>query len=355
MPNTTRKSIVRSPRVESLEDRNLLTLIGSKPTLEITNSPGVRSHGSAIYITQPAVIQVSGTAQPGPAGSTATVSIFAEDSSGNLVNGGRPLATVIPDALGRYHALVQLPSLSPKDVNFLVAREEITATQVSRIGIDPTTFSGLNGSLAVQPGTLSGLAGTSLNPTTTLTNLAGTVFNPAGTITGLGGTISTPATPISGIGATLTVPVFPTNGPGGAGTAGPAVGTILGGTGTLGAQVATLAGGTGSVSPSTGILAQTGAADIAGTTSTFAQTGTAAESSRTGSFAQTGTAAIAGTTGLSTTALNEVAVSDPVTVFIHVPRGLGALPRTFSVSHKAVAAAKVHAGHVVAIRVHNHR
>ena len=91
MPNTTRKSIVRSPRVESLEDRNLLTLIGSKPTLEITNSPGVRSHGSAIYITQPAVIQVSGTAQPGPAGSTATVSIFAEDSSGNLVNGGRPL------------------------------------------------------------------------------------------------------------------------------------------------------------------------------------------------------------------------------------------------------------------------
>ena len=53
--------------------------------------------------------------------------------------------------------------------------------------------------------------------------------------------------------------------------------------------------------------------------------------------------------------LGLVAVSDPVTVFIHVPRGLGALPRTFSVSHKAVAAAKVHASHGVAIRVHNPR
>lgn len=344
MPDTSRKPTARSPRLESLEDRKLLTLIGAKPTLEITSAPGVRFHGNSLFITQPAVIQVSGTAQPGPAGSTATVSIFAEDSSGNLVNGGQPLATVTPDALGRYNALVKLPSRTPKDVNILIAREEITATQTSRLVINGTTLSGLTGTLALQPGTLSNLAGLSVNPATTLTNFAGTVSNPGGAITGFGGTVSTPATPISGIAGVVTIPVFPTTSPGGPGTAGPAVGAITGGSGTLGAQVGTLAGGSGTIAPSTSTLAQTGVANIAGTTSTFTQTGTADESSRVGSFSQTGTASIAPTTGLATTALDEVAVSDPITVYIHVPPGLGSLTRTFGVGRgKFAAGARFHA------------
>jgi hypothetical protein len=40
--------------------------------------------------------------------------------------------------------------------------------------------------------------------------------------------------------------------------------------------------------------------------------------------AQTGTAAIAETTGMSTTPVTEFAVSDPVTIRIHVPPGLAA-------------------------------
>jgi len=293
MSTNDRAKRTSSFRVESLESRNLLSLIGSKPTLSVIDSPGVRNHrGGGVYITQPTTIQVVGTAQPGPPGSAVQVEIFAQDSAGNLVNGGAPLATVVPDALGRYRALVTLPSMLPKDVNFLVARETASATQVSQLAINGTTVSGITGTLAINPGTL--------------TNLTGTVSNPANTITGLGGTITTPATPISNIAGTITIPTFPIVTPGGPGTAGPAVGSITGGSGTLGAQVATLSGGTGT---------------IGATTSTFTQTGSADESARTGTFTQTGTATIAPTTGTATTELLEVAVSDPVTVYIHVPRG----------------------------------
>ncbi len=123
----------RAPRLESLEERNLLSLIGSKPTLFVENGPGVRNlrHGG-VSIIQPANIHVSGDAQPGAPGTTVQVSIFAEDRAGNIVNGGAPLATTTPDALGRYSAVVSLPSTTRRDVNFLVARETASAVETSR-------------------------------------------------------------------------------------------------------------------------------------------------------------------------------------------------------------------------------
>ena len=112
MAKNDRSSRSRFVRLESLEDRNLLSLIGSKPTLDVVDAPGVKhQHNGAIYITQPAVLQVQGNAQPGAAGTTTLVSIYAEDSSGNLVNGGQPLATATPDSLGRYHTLVALQNI----------------------------------------------------------------------------------------------------------------------------------------------------------------------------------------------------------------------------------------------------
>ena len=79
--------------VDALETRNLLSLLGSKPTLDAIIGPGVhRNHQGGISITQPAMISVFGTAQPGPAGATVAVSIYAEDAQGNIVNGGAPLA-----------------------------------------------------------------------------------------------------------------------------------------------------------------------------------------------------------------------------------------------------------------------
>ena len=278
-----------SCRLESLESRNLLSLIGSKPTLNVIDGPGVRHHGNGIFITQPAVIQVFGTAQPGAPGTTVSVGIYAEDSEGNLVNGGAPLATTTPNSLGLYHTLVSLPSMIPKDVNFLVARETATATQVSAIANNGTTISGLNGTLALAPGTISGLNAS--------------ISNPSNAITGLGGTITTPPTPISNIAGTITTPVFPISTTSGPGTAGPAVSTLLGGTGTLDAQISTLAGGAGS---------------LGATTSTLTQTGNATSSALTGTFAN-GTGIIAPSTGTLTTDLAEVAVSDPVTVYIHQP------------------------------------
>src|SRR6516162_5731002 len=66
----------RSLRIESLESRNLLSLIGSKPTLDVVDGPGVHHHrGGTVFITQPATIQVVGNAQPGAPGTTTEVSI----------------------------------------------------------------------------------------------------------------------------------------------------------------------------------------------------------------------------------------------------------------------------------------
>ncbi len=356
MVKNDRSARSRSFGPEALETRNLLsTILGSKPTLDALDGFGVQHNRfGGISITQPAVIQVFGTAQPGAPGSTVEVSIFAEDSNGTIVNGGAPLATVTPDVLGRYRATVTLPSRLRADVNYLVARETGSITEQFNLAINPTTLSGLNGTLTIDPGTLSGLAATVANPATTLTGVTGTVANPGststgltgtitngpGTISGFGGTVTTPATPISNLAGTIATPVFPISTPGGAGTGGPAVSTLAGGTGTLGAQVGTITGGSGAIAgttsnltqtgsvaiaPSTSTLTQTGTGAIAGTTSTLTQTGTAVESNRTGNFAQTGTAAIAATTGTATRLAQEVATSDPLVVFIHQPRNVGLL------------------------------
>src|SRR2546421_538220 len=128
-PTTRRASI----QPESLEGRELLSLlINAKPTLEVhPTPPSVRPfHGGAVAIVQPANIRVFGTAQP-PIGFDATIDIFAEDRFGQIVNGGLPLATTTPDALGRYNAVVSLPSTIRKDVNFLVAFETVTGSITS--------------------------------------------------------------------------------------------------------------------------------------------------------------------------------------------------------------------------------
>ena len=72
----------RSFGPEALETRNLLsTLIGSKPTIDAFDGNGVTHNKfGGLSITQPAIIQVFGTAQPGAPGSTVPVSIYAEDS-----------------------------------------------------------------------------------------------------------------------------------------------------------------------------------------------------------------------------------------------------------------------------------
>ena len=186
--------------LESLETRSLLSLISAPPTLEVLPSPGVRfNREGGISITQPAAIHVYGTAQPGAPGTTVQVSIYAEDSEGNLVNGGAPLATVTPDFLGKYSAVVSLPSMLRKDVNFLVARETASATETASLTINGTTVNNLSGSVQVDPGTLTGLTGS--------------VSNPSTTVTGVGGTITTPSTPISNLGGTITTPVYPISTP----------------------------------------------------------------------------------------------------------------------------------------------
>ena len=205
-------------------------LINAKPTLEVVpNGTRVREVGGAISIIQPVPITVTGTAQPPASNVQVVVQIFAKDANGNLVNGGAPLATAVPDFSGQYTATLSLPSRLRGDVNSLFAREVAVGTIGSSLQINPTTLAGLNGNLAINGTTLRALSATINNPAT------GGVLN---------GTLVTPSTPITGIGGTITTPVFPTANPGGAGTAGPAVSTLLGGTGTLDPQVGTIVGGT---------------------------------------------------------------------------------------------------------------
>lgn len=278
----------KAPRLESLEGRTLLSvLINAKPTLEVVPQGNrVRESNGAISIVQPVPITVTGTAQPPAANIQVVVQIFAKDANGNLVNGGAPLASVVPDFSGQYTAILSLPSRLQKDVNVLFAREVAVGSLGSTLQINPTTLAGLNGNLAIDA--------------TTLRELAATINNPATSGT-LNGGLVTPTTPITGIGGTITTPAFPTNGPGGAGTAGPAVSTLLGGTGTLDSQVGTIIGGTVSVPASTSTLTD----------------GTGVIDPTTGTLVQAGTAAIAGTGGSSTLLINEVAVSEPITVIIH--------------------------------------
>jgi X-X-X-Leu-X-X-Gly heptad repeat protein len=321
--------------LESLESRNLLTLIGSAPTIAVLNGPHVHHYRSgAVNIVQPAHIQVYGTAQPGNANTLVAVSIFAEDRGGNIVNNGQPLAVVTPDALGRYHATINLPSNIRKDVNFLVAREDAISTEVSQLAINGTTFTSTSG---------------------TLTNGTGTLNASTSTLAG------------------------------GTGTLGAQTGTLAGGTGTLGAQTGTLAGGTGTLGAQTGTFLQTGTvtlggvgggqtiAGLTGTTATGATaitgiggaitttptsitgiggtvsttptdiTGISGSISNpatqitgiTGSIAVSGT--IAPTTGTSTRVVREVAVSTPLAVLIHQSRNIPSVAAFARAAHPALA------------------
>ena len=307
----------QSPALESLETRNLMSvLINAKPTLEVIPSGNrVREVRGAISIVQPTAITVTGTAQPPASNVQTIVQIFAKDSNGNLVNGGAPLGSAAPDFSGQYTTTLSLPSRLRRDVNTLFAREIAVGTLDSNVQINATTLAGLNSSLAISATTLAGLTGTISNPASTGT---------------LNGTVITPATPMTGIGGTITTPAYPTNTGGVTGTAGPAVSTLVGGTGTLDTQAGTIVGGTITSSAST---------------STLTQNGTAAIASTTGSSTQTGTAAIAATTGASTQLINEVAVSEPITVLIHQSQRLpGATLQTTSKTKTAAeAGTRVHA------------
>jgi hypothetical protein len=343
MVKNERKSRAATFRPESLEGRNLLSLLlGSKPTLDVKDGPGVHhNRDGTISIVQPAVLQVFGTAQTSD-GVAAQVSIYAEDSEGNLVNGGVPLATVVPDFLGRYNALVSLPSRLRADVNVLVARETASATLSIPIGLSGSV-NNLTGPLAIDPGTFSGLSASVANPPTSLSSLSGTVSTPANMLTNLGGSITTPATPISNIAGTITTPAFPLST---GGTAGPAVSTLLGGSGTLNAQVGTLTGASGAIGATDAALT-TAPGTIAGTTSILTQTGTAAESGRTGALnGASGTTTAAGT---GTLALTDAAESDPLTILIHQPRSFAA-PVPARVAPSATHAVNAGLAHALAVQ-----
>jgi len=333
MSKTDRKLPLLS--LESLESRNLLTLIGSAPTIAVLNGPHVHHYRSgAVNIVQPANIQVYGTAQPGNANTLVAVSIYAEDRGGNIVNNGQPLAVVTPDALGRYHATINLPSNIRKDVNFLVAREDAVSTEVSQLAINGTTFTSTSGSLtngtgtlnaststlaggtgtlAAQTGTLAGGIGTLAAQTGTLAGGTGTLaaqtgtFLQTGTVTlggvgggqtiaGLTGTTATDATAITGIGGAITT--TPTS--------------ITGIGGTVTTTPTDITGISGSISnPAT---------QITGITGTIAVSGT-----------------IAPTTGTATQVVREVAVSTPLVVLIHQSRNVPSVAAFARAAHPAVA------------------
>lgn len=305
-----------APRIETLEARDLLSvLINAKPTLEVLPQGNrVRASHGAISIVQPTAITVTGTAQPPAPNAQIVVQVFAKDANGNLVNGGAPLATAVPDFSGQYTATLSLPSRLRKDVNVLFAREVAVGSLGGTLQINPTTLSGLNGNLAVAGTALRDLAASlNLDPGT-LSNLVATINNPALTAA-LSGTVATAATPITGVGGTITTPAFPIATAGGAGTAGPAVSTLVGGTGTLGAQVGTITGGTAVTPSSIGTL--TGGTGTEGARTGSLSNGSGAIDPTTGTLTQAGTAAIAGTGGSSTLMVDEVAVSEPITVLIH--------------------------------------
>lgn len=313
MSKTNRSARRRNQfRLESLEDRSLLsTLISAKPTLEVMpQGHRVREVRGAIYITQPTPIAVTGTATPASSHASSVVEIYAKDANGNLVNNGAPLATAKPDFSGQYNATLSLPSRLRGDVNTLFAREVASGTFVSRIQIDPTTISGLQGDLAVNGTNLNDLTATIANPATNGT-VNGSILTPSTPITNIGGQINLPAFPVNlggvtgtagpAVGDNVNIPSFPISLNGASGTAGPVVGTMLGGSGTLDPQVAIISGGTVSTDGSTSNLTD----------------GTGAIDPTTGTFTQTGTADVAATTGTSTLQISEVAVSEPITVVIH--------------------------------------
>ena len=106
----------------------------------------------------------------------------------------------------------------------------------------------------------------------------------------------------------------------------------------------------GTITTPAGSLTQTGTAVTSFPNGGAISNGTGSIDPTTGTFTQSNTALIAGTTGTSVTPVTEYAVSDPVTVLIHVPPGVatgiatpgGGVSLT-SVHGKSVHAKPVHA------------
>ncbi len=270
-----------SVQLESLESRTLLSvLLNSKPTVEVQiDRPRVRPfHGRGVSIIQPTEITVTGTAQPPAPNFNVQVEVFALDADGQVLNGGAPLAVATPNFLGLYRATFQLPSTIRKDMNTIVVRQQATGTITGTQTIDPTTLRNLSGTLSVDGTTISDLeAALSLNPGT-LSNLqADLTVN--GWLAILGGTVG--LEPFIGL---ATNPDL--------------TGSISGGTANESARDGTLANGTATIAP----------------------TG--------GTFAQVGQANIDATTGTLRLDINEFAVSDPVSIFIHQSRNQATPLRT---------------------------
>jgi hypothetical protein len=309
----------RSSRLESLEARNLLSLfISAKPTIEVVPQGGRvhPNHAGGFTILQPTEIKVRGVAQPPAPNLSVVVQIYGVAADGSVLNGGSPLATATPNFLGQYSTSVTLPSKIRKDVNQLVAYEIVTGTLTSEVRIDPTTLTGLNGSLAIQGTEISGISGQiSLNGGS-ISGITGSISNP--TITGtLTGTSTTNSAAISGISGELIINGFPIFLDGELGDAGPADGSFSG-TGTLAGQTGTIQGSL-AIPGSTSSLSN-GAA-IQGPQVGAISAGSGSSSATTGSFSQSGTATIAGTNGTSTTIRTEYSTSDPVTIYVHQTRG----------------------------------
>lgn len=193
---------------EGLETRQLLSLLHNfRPTLQVETSRGITRHGRGEFVVrQPAVIRVKGTAQSA-GGFGVTVAIYAEDSRGQILNGGQPPATAVPDQLGLYRASIRLPSPIRKGTNTLAAIETATGVISSNLAINATSLSGLNSGLTVNV-TLTLNADTITNLTATVANFNGTITNLSGPIsidagTTFGGITGAVATP-SGTSLTLT-------------------------------------------------------------------------------------------------------------------------------------------------------
>ncbi|MEW4570906.1 hypothetical protein AB1L88_23815 [Tautonia sp. JC769] len=337
-------------------------LINAKPTVEVVaDSPFVRVGHGRVVITQPTPITVVGTAQP-PANNVATVvEVFGLDAQGNVLNNGQPLTTAPTNFLGRYRATFELPSTIRADMNSIIVRQQAVGFLDGSQTIDATTLTGLTGDLAIDGTTLENLqADLSLDPGT-ISNLQGNLSLDPGTISNLQGNLSLEAGTISNLQGDVSINGFESDLDGTVAEAEGLTDEIFGtleididvvgvgagefesdgpvefsvfetevtGTVTTPDLTGSLSGGTADESGRTGTLSG-GTADESGRTGTFSE-GTGDESGRTGTlsdgvgqilpttgtFTQTGEAIIAPTTGTIRLDVNEFAVSDPLTIYIH--------------------------------------
>ncbi|WP_169980636.1 hypothetical protein [Tautonia rosea] len=364
MPRRSRQSRrFESGLPEFLETRALMSvLINAKPTVEVVaDSPFVRVGHGRVVITQPTPITVVGTAQPSSSNFDTVVEVFGLDAQGNILNNGQPLTSTTTNILGRYRATFELPSTMRADMNSIIVRQQATGFLDGTQTIDATTLTGLTGDLAINGTTLENLQGDlSINPGT-ISNLQGDLSINPGTISNLQGDLSINAGTISNLQGDVSINGFESDLDGtvaetegitdeifgtleididvvgvGAGefeSDGPVefnvFETEVTGTVSTSDLSGSLSNGTADESSRTGSLSN-GTGDESSRTGTFSN-GTGDESSRTGTFSngvgqilpttgtftQTGEAIIAPTTGTIRLDVNEFAVSDPLTIYIH--------------------------------------